>query len=98
MADDLVTCRKFISERCTEPLALPLYGDEPSPGICRRCQYYEGPSRGLGDIVHTIAQVTGAARLAKAYERRTGRSCGCQARREALNDALPKLSTRDNLK
>lgn len=38
-------CKNMIGGRCTSPLALPLYGDRPSPGICRVCQFYDGPPR-----------------------------------------------------
>ena len=44
---------------------------------------------GLGDVVAKVAKVTGAEALAKAYEKRTGRDCGCGKRREALNRVWP---------
>lgn len=45
----------------------------------------------LGDLVESIARVLGIARLAKSWERRTGRSCGCAARKEKLNALTMRL-------
>ena len=47
------------------------------------------PSRGLGDTVAKLARATGADKIAGALERLTGRPCGCERRRGALNDRLP---------
>lgn len=94
-------CRSMQDGRCTSPLALPLYGDSPSPGVCRICPHYRGLPRGLGDVVETVARWTGlktladrrAARRAPAgssrVERRGAGCGGCAARRAALNDAVP---------
>lgn len=79
-------CAHMVDGRCTSALALPLYGDRPSAGICRRCEHYDGPDRGLGDTVHRVARATGVARVVK---RVTSGKCGCQKRRESLNDAVP---------
>ena len=49
---------------------------------------YDGPARGLGDVVHRVAEVTGVARVVKAV----GGDCGCQKRREALNQTFPKAT------
>ena len=75
--------------RCTNALALPLYGDTPSPGICARCEHYAGPDRGLGDTVARVARATGIAAVARTVERVTGRPCGCAGRRVALNARFP---------
>jgi len=48
--------------------------------------------RGLGDRIHLIAVALGLDRVARAFERVTGKPCGCAARRAALN----KLSTPKN--
>lgn len=87
-----MSCTHYQDGRCTNALALPLYGDEPSPGICGICEHYTGAPRGLGDIVHTVAKATGVAAVARTVERVTGRPCGCAQRRAALN----KLSTPKN--
>lgn len=79
----------MVDGRCTDAVALPLYGDRPSPGVCAICDRYDGPSRGLGDRVHIVARCTGIAAVARTVERVTGKPCGCAARRAALN----KLST-----
>lgn len=84
-----MSCKHHQNGRCTNALALPLYGAEPSPGICGVCEHYAGPARGLGDVVHAVAKATGVAAVARTVERVTGRPCGCAARRAALN----KLST-----
>ena len=47
------------------------------------------PSQGLGDTIARLANVTGLARAAQAFERLTGRPCGCQQRRQRLNSAVP---------
>jgi len=47
------------------------------------------PCRGLGDAVARVAEATGMARAAQWFERATGRPCGCEERREALNKMFP---------
>jgi hypothetical protein len=71
------------------PVALPLYGDRPSAGVCRRCEHYEGPARGAGDLVEKAARLTGIKAAVKAVERVTGKPCGCAQRRAELNSAIP---------
>jgi hypothetical protein len=44
------------------------------------------PARGLGDTVARIAQLTGAARVSDAISRVMGIDCGCQRRRQKLNE------------
>lgn len=60
--------------------------DRPTEFMCRACWRYDGPARGLGDIVHTVAQVTGVAAVVEAV----APDCGCQQRREALNQRFSK--------
>ena len=60
--------------------------DRPTEFMCRACWRYDGPARGLGDIVHTVAQVTGVAAVVNAV----APDCGCQQRRETLNERFPK--------
>jgi hypothetical protein len=45
---------------------------------CFHCPQYEGPNRGLGDAVATVAKAVGFTPCG-----------GCQKRREALNRLLP---------
>lgn len=94
-------CRSMTSGKCTDPLALPLYGDSPSPGVCRVCEHYRGLPRGLGDVIEAVTRWTGlkaiAGRVAnrrkpvKASRQpvRAGQCGGCAARQAALNDKFP---------
>jgi hypothetical protein len=79
----------MLDGRCTNALALPLYGDRPSKGVCGVCAHYDGPARGLGDVVERAARVTGVRRIVKTVEQLTGKKCGCDARRAALNSEIP---------
>lgn len=45
--------------------------------------------RGLGDVVEWFARKTGLARVAKTYERATGKPCGCAQRQAKLNELAP---------
>lgn len=79
-------CTAWISEQCTHALALPLYGSQPSAGVCNQCAHYDGPARGVGDIVHTLATVTGLA----AINRVVRGDCGkCAKRRIDMNTRYP---------
>jgi len=72
----------MVDRRCTNRLALPLYGDRPSSGICRSCEHRNG-LRGLGDAVAWLLSWTPARRLQT-------RGCGgCKRRQDALNRAAP---------
>jgi hypothetical protein len=79
----------MLEGRCTNGLALPLYGERPSKGVCRVCAHYDGPARGLGDVVERAARVTGVRRIVKTVEQLTGKKCGCESRRAALNSEIP---------
>lgn len=80
-----MTCTHYDGNGCS----LGLFGGRPSPGVCSICESYDGPARGAGDVVHTIARVTGVSRVVKTVERVTGKPCGCAERRAALNAAAP---------
>jgi hypothetical protein len=45
--------------------------------------------QGLGDTVADLAHLTGMDQMAKLYEQTTGKSCGCEQRRQALNQYFP---------
>jgi len=45
--------------------------------------------QGLGDTVADLAHLTGMDQLAKMYEQTTGNDCGCEGRRQTLNQFLP---------
>ena len=46
-------------------------------------------SKGLGDTIDKITTATGIKRVVKAVSKATGKDCGCAARREKLNKAMP---------
>lgn len=54
-----------------------------------RAEGFAFPARGLGDTVARLAESTGIAQITNLIKRTTGRDCGCQRRREALNRAVP---------
>lgn len=80
-----MSCLRLADGWCTEPRAIA-HRMRPSPGVCSVCPHYDGPARGLGDIVHTVARATGVAAVVEAV----APDCGCQKRREALNERFPK--------
>jgi len=47
------------------------------------------PTKGLGDVVAYVAKVTGISAIVKYMSKKTGVPCGCGARQEALNRAVP---------
>jgi hypothetical protein len=67
---------------CLLGLATP----EQLPAACDTCEHYRGRSRGLGDVVAKVAQVTGVAAVVKKV---AGEDCGCAGRRAALNRVVP---------
>jgi hypothetical protein len=48
--------------------------------------------QGLGDSVADLAHLTGMDQLAKLYEQVTGKDCGCEDRRQTLNQIFPGTS------
>ena len=42
--------------------------------------------QGLGDSVADVTKLTGLDKVADTYSRLTGRDCGCEERREKLNN------------
>lgn len=83
------TCKHYRDGQCTSALALPLYGAHPSVGVCQVCEHYRGRPRGLGDVVEVAARLLGIKRAVKVVEHATGKQCGCQERRQALNEKFP---------
>lgn len=75
-------CEHLQDRKCV----LELCNNYPAATCCARCDQYRGPSRGLGDVVAKVAQVTGVAAAMKAV---AGEGCGCGKRRAALNKAVP---------
>lgn len=48
------------------------------------------PSKGLGDTVAKVAHAVGADKVADVWAKTMGKKdCGCKARQQALNKAVP---------
>ena len=47
--------------------------------------------KGLGDRVYDFTHVTGLNRLAELYSNVTGCDCGCERRRQTLNQWVPNI-------
>lgn len=53
-------------------------------------------SKGLGDTVAKITEATGLDKLAKKLSKLAGKEdCGCERRREKLNDIFPYDNKKD---
>ena len=46
-------------------------------------------SRGLGDTIEKITRATGIKKVVDKVSKTTGKDCGCNKRKEALNKAFP---------
>lgn len=46
-------------------------------------------AKGLGDTIEAISIATGIKTLVERVEHKTGKSCGCNKRRQTLNEAFP---------
>lgn len=46
-------------------------------------------SKGLGDTVEKITTITGIKRIVDKVAEDTGKDCGCNKRKEALNKMMP---------
>ena len=46
----------------------------------------------LGDLFADFTHATGIEKLAEAYTRTTGRDCGCERRRQKLNDLSYRIT------
>lgn len=71
---------------------LGLCGGRPARSCCFRCDSYEGPARGAGDLVRKITQATG---MHAVISKIAGTDCGCSQRRQALNAFLPAKAAED---
>jgi hypothetical protein len=78
----LLSCEHANGRKCS----LGLCGGIVIGTCCARCDQYKGPPRGLGDVVHKVAQATGVAAVVKKV---AGEDCGCAGRRAALNRVVP---------
>ena len=50
---------------------------------------YNMKAKGLGDTIEQITTVIGIKRVVDTIAAKTGKDCGCNKRKEALNDILP---------
>jgi len=48
-----------------------------------------GQSRGLGDTIEKITKATGIKRIVEGAAKAVGKDCGCNKRKEKLNNILP---------
>ena len=46
-------------------------------------------SRGLGDTIEKITRATGIKKVVDKVSKTTGKDCGCNKRKEALNKVFP---------
>lgn len=81
-----MTCFWNSDGHCRDPV---VGNSAATPERCSSCSRYRGPTRGLGDIVHITAKVTGVNYIAKKTSELTGFDCGCDRRRAQLNQAFP---------
>ena len=78
-----MTCRHDCGS-CTHTEEVLLRGPIVTAERCSSCANYEGPARGLGDILASVTHAVGIAPCG-----------GCQKRRERLNEiALNPFKTR----
>lgn len=47
------------------------------------------PSKGLGDTIEKITTATGIKKVVETVSKVTGKDCGCNKRKDALNRAFP---------
>jgi hypothetical protein len=47
------------------------------------------PSTGLGDTIEKITEATGIKKVVEMFTEATGLDCGCDARKEKLNELFP---------
>ena len=46
-------------------------------------------SKGLGDTIEKITKATGIKKVVDTVAKATGKDCGCNKRKQALNKAFP---------
>lgn len=55
---------------------------------------YRSKSKGLGDTIEKITRVTGVKKVVEAVAEATGKDCGCNKRKEKLNELFPYKETK----
>jgi hypothetical protein len=57
----------------------------------------ENQSKGLGDTIEKITEYTGIKKLVEVVSEAVGiEDCGCEKRRQALNEAFPYNNKQEN--
>ena len=46
-------------------------------------------SKGLGDTIEKITEVTGIKKVVETVSKATGKDCGCEAKKQKLNKMFP---------
>ena len=46
-------------------------------------------SKGLGDTIEKVTTATGIKKVVETVAKATGKDCGCEKRKDALNRAFP---------
>ncbi len=49
-------------------------------------------SKGLGDTIEKITTITGVKKVVETINEKTGKDCGCQKRKDQLNQMFPYSS------
>jgi hypothetical protein len=81
-----VTCQNRSSGHCHNVAANRAAGTSVTDDArCAACPFYNGPARGLGDVMHAVARATGVAAVVHAV----APDCGCAERRKSLNERFP---------
>lgn len=75
-------CKYYIESKCSNKQVL---NKNPDSNFCKVCSKYDGPSRGLGDTVHSSLVSLGISAVVKSVVN----SCNCEKRREKLNEKFP---------
>lgn len=79
-----MTCKHLSLRVCQHPQARA-YKARPLSATCKKCPFYEGATRGAGDVVHSVAKALRLDRLVAWVKP----GCGCHRRRTWLNDFMP---------
>lgn len=54
------------------------------------------PKKGLGDVVEVITEATGIKAVVELWEEKTGKDCGCEERKERLNNLFKNRISKPN--
>ena len=85
-----MACTHYIPKGVTAFCAVNAYGKGVQVGhkVCNKCPRYDGPVRGLGDVIHKVALPIAKAIKADCVDKDTGHlkpESPCQKKREKLN-------------